>query len=109
MASFHADERVAQARAGYVLGETPAIRPSPEQTDQLVTAIGEAFLAIPIIGTKDFMGTGRYVLVAFPVMAAAGEYLATTERRWVRPVALTLCGVLLVVLTALYGRGVAVS
>jgi hypothetical protein len=66
-------------------------------------------LAIPVIGTKDFMGTGRYVLVAFPVMAAAGDYLATSERRWVRPVALGLCGVLLVVLTTLFGRGVAVS
>lgn len=66
-------------------------------------------LAIPIIGTKDFMGTGRYVLVAFPVMAAAGDYLATTDRRWVRPVALALCGVLLVMLTALYGRGIATS
>jgi hypothetical protein len=66
-------------------------------------------LAIPIIGTKDFMGTGRYVLAAFPVIAAAGDYLATTERRWLRPVALVVCGVLLVVLTTLYGRGIAVS
>jgi hypothetical protein len=66
-------------------------------------------LAIPLIGTKDFMGTGRYVLAAFPVIAAAGEYLVTTERRWVRPVTLTTCAVLLVVLTALYARGIAVS
>lgn len=72
-------------------------------------AYSAVVLAIPIIGTKDFMGTGRYVLVAFPVLAAAGDYLATTERRWVRPVVLSLCGVLLVVLTTLYGRGVAVS
>ncbi|GAA2726699.1 hypothetical protein CAE01nite_22930 [Cellulomonas aerilata] len=66
-------------------------------------------LAIPIVGTKDFMGTGRYVLAAFPVMAAAGDLLATTEHRWLRPAALLLCGVLLVVLTTLFGRGVAVS
>lgn len=66
-------------------------------------------LLIPIIGTKDFMGTGRYVLVAFPVMAAAGDFLATRRRRWVAPVALVVCGVLLVVLTFLFGRGVAVS
>lgn len=72
-------------------------------------AYSAVVLAIPIIGTKDFMGTGRYVLVAFPVLAAAGDYLATTERRWVRPVVLSLCGVLLVVLTTLFGRGVAVS
>ncbi len=66
-------------------------------------------LLIPIIGTKDFMGTGRYVLVAFPVMAAAGDFLATRRRRWVAPVALVVCGALLVVLTFLFGRGVAVS
>jgi len=66
-------------------------------------------LLIPIIGTKDFMGTGRYVLVAFPVMAAAADFLATRRRRWVAPVVLTVSGVLLVVLTYLFGRGVAVS
>ncbi|WP_141372512.1 hypothetical protein [Cellulomonas cellasea] len=66
-------------------------------------------LAIPIIGTKDFMGTGRYVLVAFPVLAAAGDYLASSGRRWVRPLALGTCGVLLLVLTYLFGRSVAVS
>lgn len=66
-------------------------------------------LLIPIIGTKDFMGTGRYVLVAFPVMAAAGDFLATRRRRWVAPVVLAVCGTLLVVLTYLFGRGVAVS
>ena len=32
-------------------------------------------LAIPIIGTKDFMGTGRYVLAAYPVLAAAAIVL----------------------------------
>jgi hypothetical protein len=72
-------------------------------------AYAAVVLAIPTVGTKDFMGTGRYVLVAFPVLAAAGDYLATTERRWVRPAALVGCGALLVVLTTLYGRGVAVS
>ena len=66
-------------------------------------------IAIPIIGTKDFMGTGRYVLVAFPVLAAAGDYLATTERRWLRPVVLALCGLLLIALTTLFGRGIQVS
>lgn len=72
-------------------------------------AFAAVVLLIPIIGTKDFMGTGRYVLVAFPVMAAAGEFLATRRRRWVAPVTLTVCGILLVVLTFLFGRGVAVS
>ncbi|WP_258726416.1 hypothetical protein [Cellulomonas sp. NS3] len=66
-------------------------------------------LLIPIVGTKDFMGTGRYVLVAFPVLAAAGELLTTTPRRWARPVALGVCAALLLLLTSLFGRSVAVS
>ena len=66
-------------------------------------------LLIPILGTKDFMGTGRYVLVAFPVLAAAGDLLAGTHRRWARPVTLVVCATLLVVLTALFGRSVEVS
>ncbi|SFJ65054.1 hypothetical protein [Cellulomonas sp. KH9] len=72
-------------------------------------AFAAVVLLIPIVGTKDFMGTGRYVLVAFPVLAAAGDLLATRTRRWVAPLTLTVCGVLLVVLTFLFGRGVAVS
>ena len=66
-------------------------------------------IAIPIIGTKDFMGTGRYVLVAFPILAAGGDFLASTERRWVRPVALAVSAALLLVLTTLYARGMEVS
>jgi len=66
-------------------------------------------LLIPILGTKDFMGTGRYVLVAFPVFAAAGDFLVSTQRRWVRWLLLGVCGVLLVVLTSLFGRSVEVS
>ena len=38
-------------------------------------AYAAVVIAIPIIGTKDFMGTGRYVLAAFPVIAAAGDFL----------------------------------
>jgi hypothetical protein len=72
-------------------------------------AYAAVVLLIPILGTKDFMGTGRYVLVAFPVFAAAGELLATTRRRWVRPVVLGVCAVLLLVMTTMYGRGVEVS
>lgn len=72
-------------------------------------AFAAVVLLIPILGTKDFMGTGRYVLVAFPVMAAAGDFLATRRQRWVAPVTLAVCGILLAVLTFLFGRGVAVS
>lgn len=66
-------------------------------------------LLIPILGTKDFMGTGRYVLVAFPVMAAAGHLLATTRRRWLAVAVPGALAILLVLLTALFARGVAVS
>lgn len=66
-------------------------------------------LLIPLVGTKDFMGTGRYVLVAFPVIAAAGDFLAGVRHRWIRLVVLGLCAALLFVLTYLYGRSVPVS
>jgi hypothetical protein len=66
-------------------------------------------LLIPILGTKDFMGAGRYVLVAFPVMAAGGDFLASSPHRWLRPVALGTSVALLVVLTTLFGRSVEVS
>jgi len=66
-------------------------------------------VAIPILGTDDFMGTGRYVLVAFPVVAAAGELLATRRRPWVLPLALVASALLLVLVTMLYGRGIEVS
>ena len=66
-------------------------------------------LAIPILGTKDFMGTGRYVLVAFPVVAAAGDFLAARAPTWLRFTVLAVLGVGLMVATAFYARGVEVS
>jgi hypothetical protein len=66
-------------------------------------------LAIPIIGTKDFMGLGRYVLAAFPVFAAAGDALATSRYRWHRPAVLGLSTLLMLVATALFAQGVEVS
>lgn len=66
-------------------------------------------LAIPIIGTDDFMGTGRYVLVAFPALAAVGDYLATHRWRWLAPAFLAASAALLIVLTSYYARGVEVA
>jgi hypothetical protein len=66
-------------------------------------------LAIPIIGTKDFMGTGRYVLAAFPVIAAGGHLLATVRFRWVRPVVLGLFGAGLLLATYVFAGGVPVT
>jgi hypothetical protein len=67
-------------------------------------------LAIPIIGTKDFMGTGRYVLAAYPVMAAAAVVLTGDRRpRWLVPVVLALLAVGLCIATVGYVNGVEVS
>jgi hypothetical protein len=46
-------------------------------------------LGIPLLGTKDFMGMGRYVLDAYPVLAAAAVVLTGDRRpRWLAPVVL---------------------
>ena len=67
-------------------------------------------LAIPLLGTKDFMGTGRYLLAAFPVMAAAGDLLSSSShRRWLRPLVLSVFAIGLLVGTSLYARGYEVS
>ena len=72
-------------------------------------ALAAGVLAIAIVGTKDFMGTGRYALAAFPVIAAGGDVLATRGARWVAPLALGLSGAGLVVASIFYSRGYAVS
>ena len=73
------------------------------------TAYCVIVLAIPIIGTKDFMGLGRYVLAAFPVFAAAGDALAGGRHRWLGPAVLGLSTGLLLVATVLFANGVEVS
>ena len=62
-------------------------------------------MAIPLIGTGDFLGTGRYVMVAFPVMAAGGHLLATLRWPWVRWAFLAVCAVGIMASTALYAVG----
>ena len=64
---------------------------------------------IPIVGTDDFKGTGRYALVAVPVVAAAGHLLAGLRSRALRIGALALSGLLLVALTAMFGISLEVS
>ena len=56
-----------------------------------------------LVGTKDFMGSGRYVLSAFPALAAAGDLLAA--RRGLRAVVLPASLVVLLGLSMLFGRG----
>lgn len=62
MALFHADERAAQARAGHVLGETPAIRP-------FLTEQHRGFFAgLPylLVGTVDAAGAPVATLLTGP-------------------------------------------
>jgi hypothetical protein len=74
------------------------------------TAYAVVSLAIPIIGTKDFMGSGRYVLAAYPVLAAAAVVL-TGDRRPRRLAAGVLAVLLmgLCIATVAFVNGVEVS
>ena len=62
-------------------------------------------LVIPLIGTKDFMGTGRYVLAAFPVVAVAGMILAGYPRRAATAAVLTVLTIGLVGASSLFAVG----
>jgi hypothetical protein len=67
-------------------------------------------LAIPLIGTKDFMGSGRYVLAAYPVIAAAAVVLTGDRRpRWLAPAVLAVLFVGLCTATVAFVNGVEVS
>lgn len=65
-------------------------------------------VAMPAIGSRDFMGTGRYLMVLFPTHALVGEWLSGRSRRW-RLGYLTISGSLLVVLAASFAHGVYLS
>ena len=60
-------------------------------------------LAIPLIGTKDFQGAGRYLLAAFPCYLVLGEMLAS--RPVLRRVVWGASGALLVGWAFAFGRG----
>jgi hypothetical protein len=60
-------------------------------------------IAIPILGSKDFHGVGRYMLAAFPCIAALSFTLVT--RPVTRVAAVVASAVAMVGLAALYGRG----
>lgn len=60
-------------------------------------------LVIPLLGTKDFQGVGRYVLAAFPCFAVAGQLLAGRPR--LRVGWFVVSGALLLLLSSGYARG----
>jgi hypothetical protein len=56
-----------------------------------------------LIGTKDFMGSGRYLLSAFPLFAVVGDLLC--QRRGLRMVLLPASLVVLLGMAMMFGRG----
>jgi hypothetical protein len=60
-------------------------------------------VAIPLLGSKDWQGTGRYLLAAFPVYFVVGGWLA--ERPRLRLAVLTASGLMLVFLASAFARG----
>jgi hypothetical protein len=63
-----------------------------------------AIVALPMLGTGDFMGMGRYLLGAFPVFAAAGDWLAAPQRQALRRGVVIVSATSLIALASLYGR-----
>jgi hypothetical protein len=64
-------------------------------------------LAIPLVGSKDFQGIGRYALAAFPAFAVVGDRLA--PRRRIGPVVLAASAIALGLLCSGFARGAYVS
>lgn len=69
----------------------------------LLTVIG-----MPLLGTKDFMGLGRYGMAAFPVFALIGEVLAE-RAQWQRRLVLACSGLGLVLAGAGFAHGFYIS
>jgi hypothetical protein len=63
-----------------------------------------AIVAIPMFGTGDFQGMGRYLLGCFPVFAAVGDWFAAPHREGVRRAAVIISAFTLVMLASLFGR-----
>jgi len=60
-------------------------------------------VGLAAFSTKDFFGSGRYVLAAFPCFAAAAELLVTHPR--LRAWAVGTSAAALMVMTSLFARG----
>lgn len=62
-------------------------------------------IAIPVLGSKDWQGTGRYILGSFPVFLALAGWMVDGHHVWVRRAWLAASAVTLVFLTSAYARG----
>jgi hypothetical protein len=63
-----------------------------------------AIVAIPMLGTGDFQGMGRYLLGCFPVFAAVGDWLAAPRRQSLRRGVVLVSATSLIALASLFGR-----
>ena len=87
--------------------DRPAVRRCPRIARRFgwsYAAFTAGVLLLPIVGTKDFMGTGRYLLVAFPDLRT-GRPVAGRSSARLRAAVLAVSGLLLVFLTTLFARG----
>jgi hypothetical protein len=64
-------------------------------------------IALPLLGTKDFFGAGRYLLGTFPCIVVAAELLVA--RRKVRAVILPLSLAVMLAFAVAFGRGSYIS
>jgi hypothetical protein len=62
-------------------------------------------VGVPLLGSKDWQGTGRYLLAAFPVFLVAGWWLAERATGRLRIGVLGTSFALLVLLTSCFARG----
>jgi hypothetical protein len=62
-------------------------------------------VGVPLLGSKDWQGTGRYLLAAFPVFLVAGWWLADRATGRLRVAVLATSFGVLVVLTSGFARG----
>ena len=64
-----------------------------------------ALIAIPVLGSKDWQGTGRYILGSFPVFLAIAGWMIDGGHVWIRRAWLVASAATLVFLTSAYARG----
>ena len=64
-----------------------------------------ALIAIPVLGSKDWQGTGRYILGSFPVFLAVAGWMVDGGHVWIRRTWLAASAATLVFLTSAYARG----